>query len=60
MQPAFKQRAESSSVSKNIKLSIFQKYFQNFQLFSIHPIKCLNVYPDSQDTNFIKTALIFD
>ena len=47
MQPAFKQMAESSSVSKNIKLSIFQKYFQNFQLFSIHLIKCLNVYPDS-------------
>ena len=38
--------AESSSVSNNIKLQIFQKSFQDAQLFSTNPIKCLNVYAD--------------
>ena len=26
---------------------MFQKYFQNVQLFSINPIKCLNIYAES-------------
>ena len=51
---------ESSSVSNNIKLQIFQKHFQNVQLFCIIPIKWLNIYVDSYATNFIKTVLIFD
>ena len=39
--------AESSSVSKTIKFQIFQKCFENVQLFSVDPIKFLNVYADS-------------
>ena len=40
-------KAESSSVSNKRKLQIFQKCFQNVQLFSINPNKCLHVYADS-------------
>ena len=39
--------AESSSVSKTIKFQIFQKCFENVQLFSVDPIKFLNVYAES-------------
>ena len=34
-------RDESSSVSNNIKLQIFQKYFQNVQLFSLNRLNAL-------------------
>ena len=40
-------RAESSSVSNNIKFQISQNCFQNVQLFPINPIKCFNFYVDS-------------
>ena len=40
-------KTESSSVSNNTKFEIFQKSFQNGQLFSIKPIKYLNAYADS-------------
>ena len=33
---------------------LIQKLFQNVQLFSINPIKCLNVYADSQAMKFKK------
>ena len=39
---------------------ILQKRFQNVLLFSINPYESLNVHADSQSTNFIKTALMFD
>ena len=37
----------NTSVSNNIIFQIFQKCFQNVELFSINPIKSLNVYADS-------------
>ena len=40
-------RAELSSVSNSIKFQIFQKVFHSVLLFSINPIKCLNVYVDN-------------
>ena len=52
--------AKSFSVSNNIKFQVFQKCFQNVQLFSINPIKCFNVYTDTEATSFIKTAWIFN
>ena len=39
------------------KFQIFQKCFQNVQLFSTDPTKCLNVDADSWYANFIKKLL---
>ena len=46
----------SESASSNRKFQIFQKCFQNIQLFSINPIKCLNVYADNynHDHNILR------
>ena len=52
--------SQSSSLSNNTKSQILQKCFQDVYLFSLNLIECLNIYADSQTTNFIKTALIFD
>ena len=52
-------RTEWSSVNKNIKFQIFQNCFQNVQLFSIKPIKCLNIYADS-DNHFHNILRLFD
>ena len=59
-----KNEISPSNVSNNSFHSIYEfmyEYiFQNIQLFSINPIKRLNVYANSWATDFIKTALIFD
>ena len=52
-------RDESPSLSDNIVFQLFQNCCQNFKLFSINPIKSLNIYIDSKATNFMKSALIF-
>ena len=39
-------RFESSSLSNDMIFEILQKYFQNVLLFSINPIKNLNVYAE--------------
>ena len=53
--------AESSSVSNNVIFHVFQKCFQNVQLFSVNWLKAFNVYTDSWTTNYkyINTTLIF-